>query len=191
MTYESQVECESKVAEGVKFTVRVLNKIQRAKRDLPLLEVHGQITDIVQQIGKITDHQGEIQDIRDGAKDRALTPEEESKIKAIQDRHGYSRDMIELAKLDHKYGHLINIHQKPAFILAGLMTISGLTIGGKPITNAQQLIEHGHDDLIDEVYIECVKASGLAQEQQKNSSSSSDSQEAAPVGENSTTATAA
>jgi hypothetical protein len=155
MTFESQIEHESKTFEGVRFTVRVLNNIQRAKRDLALLPQKAELTRL------------------------------SAKLDDLRKQENF--DTVEELRLDAEIGMLTNIHMKPALITAGLISITG----AEGIANAADLIDHGPDDLIDEVYVACFMASGLTQQQQKNSSSQSDS--LAPVAEQdlSTTATTA
>jgi hypothetical protein len=148
-TFASKVEYPSQSCEGVKFTVRVLNKIQRAQRDLELIPHQAETTRIFER------------------------------MKAIEDPKS-----IEYLELDARYGVLINLHFKPAYIRAGLISVEGF----EGIETAADLIDRGPDSLIDEVYEKCYLASGLTTEQQKNSSSASDS--VAPVAEASQNTTA-
>lgn len=155
MTFESTIEHESQTFEGVRFVVRVLNNIQRAKRDLALLPQKAELTRLSSRLDEL--------------------------------RKQENFDTVEELRLDAEIGMLTNIHMKPALISAGLISITG----ADGIANAADLIDHGPDDLIDEVYVACFMASGLTQQQQKNSSSQSDSLAPVAEPETSTTATTA
>lgn len=151
-TFEPTVDHASKSFDGVTFTVRVLNNIQRAKRDLALLPQKAELTRLTSRLDDL--------------------------------RKQDNFDTVEELRLDAEIGLLTNIHIKPALISAGLISITG----ADGISNAAELIDHGPDDLIDEVYVACFMASGLTHYQQKNSSSQSDS--LAPVAESDLSTTA-
>lgn len=160
MNLESTVTKDSTTRPGVRFTVRVLNKIQRARRDFALVEPRTKLTGLYQQMSAIPSD-------------------------ATEDA-----DRLRRASLDHECGLLIDMHLKPAYIRAGLLSIEGLEIDGKPAT-ADSLIERGNDELdplIDEIYLACATESGLSEEQKKDSPSPEPSSAAPAEDEKNTTA---
>ena len=94
------------------------------------------------------------------------------------------------ARLDREYGVIHARYIKPAVILAGLVRVDGLTADGKPVTDAEALLELGADAdaLIDEIYIACERGSGLTVAQKNESSSGGTSTDAEQAPSTSTTA---
>jgi hypothetical protein len=148
MQIESKKTIESTTAPGVTFTVRRLNRIQRAKRDLGCMDARLRFTAAIERYR-------DLEKVKEGAR----TPEQETEMRA----------------LDYEAGLIVNEHLKPASISAALTAITGLEIDGKPATVAA-IIENGGpevDELLDEIYTACEAASGLSGAETKNSQSPS------------------
>jgi hypothetical protein len=155
----SKITAESKTMPGVTFTVRVLNKIQRARRDLPVMAARQKISLLIREYGPL-------QEIPDGER----TPEQEARMAAI----------------DAEYSRLQDGEIKPCEIRAGLVSLAGIEIDGKPAT-ADSLIEASgadYDELLDEIATACRSAASLSPAETKNLQSDSTSTE--PVGTDST-----
>jgi hypothetical protein len=166
VSFNSTETFESTARPGVKFTVRRLNKIQRTKRDAGILEDRVKLSELMAEMRALTDP--------------ATTPEEKTRVMLSR----------EYQVLDARMGvPMVSVIQ-PAYIRAGLLSIEGYEIDGKPAT-AESLIEHGEDDLLEEIYVHCLTLSGLDGEQEKNSSSPGTSPEAADSAVKPTTANAA
>lgn len=148
MTFESKTTHESQVHAGVRFTIRRLNVIQRAKRDSPLLQQRTRLTEIEQRIGEMTP----------GPKE------------------GTDPHQIERARLQAEAKDLEDLYFRPAYIKAGLISIEGCDVDGKPM-NAEAVIDSAPDGLITEIYIACIDASGLSPTEMGNLPSPSTSPE--------------
>lgn len=159
ISIQSKISHDSTVKPGVKFNVRVLNKIRRAKRDLPIIEARAKCSALAAEyapIGKLIERKalegGLSEIVNDGR-----TPEQKDRCFAI----------------DAEYTWLDNGVVKPAIIRAGLVSIDGLEIDGACAT-AETLIENAgpdFDDFIEEVFLACEAASGLTPIEIKNSGS--------------------
>lgn len=162
MNFESKITHESRTVPGVKFTVRRLNVVQRAKRDAPLLQQRVRLTEI----------------------DHRLRSLPEIPVDG-HDPFGPDR-----AALNVELQDLENLHFRPAYLRAGLISVEGIEIDGAPVT-AQTLIESGPDDLIIEIYNACMSASEMNAVQQGNLQSPITSAEQEGGGESNTTVTSA
>lgn len=194
MLYRSKVTRDSEVMPGVRFTVRVLNQIQRARRDSEIVSARIRVSEIAAKLNRLPDPDREILDIRGKAtlEDREPTGPERESIAAIEARHGVDEARIERARLDHEMACIINTELKPAHIRAALIGIEGLEIEGETLAAPwDALFAEGPADLIDEIYHASVTASGLTVDQSKNSSSPSPSDKQAGGGETISTATPA
>lgn len=162
MTFESKINHESESFPGVKFTVRRLNSIQRAKRDAKMLEQRVRISEL-------------------DAKQRALPKVEPDQPDSAA---------VERARLTAELETLESEHFKPAYIRAGMISIEGFEVEGKA-GGVEDVLEHAPDELIAEIYLACIRASGLTEIQQGNSQSPSTSTDQEGGGETSTTAKSA
>jgi hypothetical protein len=159
LSFDSQTTVHSKALDGVSFTIRVLNRIQRAKRDLPLIEARTKYSQLWEQYEAIP-------------KDAAPA------------------EMLRKSVLLHELSIINDLHLKPAYIRAGLVSIAGLEIDGEDAT-ADSLINSGSaklDEFIDEIYEECQKTSGLDESQKKASEPQASSSEAKATDELTTVA---
>lgn len=157
MNFDSTVTHESEALPGVKFTVKRLNNIERAKRDLAIAEHSIRFADLLSQI-------------------RELQGETDKGGKPLSDPS--PDDKRSIARLDHEAGLVLNAYLKPAVLRGALVSVEGLDIGGSPAT-ADTVLASAPDALIDEIWIQARTAEGMTGDQAKNSSSPSDS--GAPV----------
>jgi len=75
------------------------------------------------------------------AEGREATPEEQTKIRAIESKPETIGQRVARNKLDHRIGLIINRELKPAYIRASLVSIEGFEVEGK--ARGQAL---GHSD---------------------------------------------
>ena len=143
---ESKRIIESSTTPGVTFTVRRLNRVQRARRDLTVIGPRMKFTAAIERYRELEAL-------------KARTAEHDTEMRA----------------LDYEVGLIANNDLKPASITASLVSIAGLEIDGLPAT-VQTLIENGGPDtdaLMDEIYLACEEASSLSGADAKNSQSPS------------------
>ncbi len=146
-----KITTESKALPGVKITVRRLTQIQRAMRDLDCMEQQVRIAEIQAELDELVKPFRKTDDA---------------------DEQELPRDVVAKGtRLLNERNALEAAYVKPSTIRAGLIRIEGEGVA----RNADELIENGPDALIDEVYTEISRASGLTVDERKNSSSPSDS----------------
>ncbi len=148
MNFEPTQTIESTARPGVTFVVRRLNKIQRAQRDAKLIDARARIAAIYERMRPMFND------------DSTVRPER----------------LDEFQKLDNEVGMSMVTDLYPAYVRAGLLSISGYEIAGKPAT-IESLLSDGEDALLDEIYAACVANGGLTAEQEKNSQSPATSPE--------------
>ena len=162
MNFEPTQTIESAARPGVTFVVRRLNKIQRAQRDAKLIDARARIAATYERMRPMFND------------DSTVKPER----------------LEEFQKLDNEVGMAMVTDLYPAYLRAGLLSISGYEIAGKPAT-IESLLSDGEDALLDEIYAACVANGGLTAEQEKNSQSPSTSPEVGAMDPMPTTAPAA
>jgi hypothetical protein len=193
ISIESKIVTESTVKAGVTFTVKTLNSTGRARRDFPIAEHLAEYSFLIEEYRSLfpkgwTELQQaklkvaslsvdlENPDIADDA--RATKEAELAQAKEALRVTGASvADTPENEKrrriVDFKAGLIRSQYMVPAYVRAGLVSITGLEIDGKPAT-ADSLLEStgaDYDALIEEIYAACEQASGLTGDQRKNSES--------------------
>lgn len=149
MQITSKKTIESIAVPGVTFTVRRLNKIQRAKRDRPVMAER-------LRFGTALREREAIKPMKEPA--RVLSAD----LQKEYDAFNYEATL------------LYEEYLVPASISAALVSITGLEIDGTAITSASALLESGTtetDTLFDEIYGACESASGLSDAERKNSKS--------------------
>jgi len=170
---------------GVKFTVRTLNKIQRAKRDYPVAEKVIEYSELADEyFALLPKGWAEVQAARVKlAKLRAASEDERDDAEialAAEAVRVIEASIVDTPKsqtrrnvVDLQAQMVRDEHFKPAAIRASLVKIDGLEIDGKPATAELLLASTGadYDELIDEIYLACEAAAGLSADQQKNSQS--------------------
>ncbi len=150
ISLQSKTTHESKSVPGVTFTVRALNKIQRAKRDLPVAEARQRL---------------------------AMLISEYAPLAKIDEADRTEAQSMRMREIDFEFSLIDHRDIMPAEIRAGLVSIEGLEIDGKPAT-VESLIEGAGadmDDLIEEIAVACKAASGLSAAETKNSESATTS----------------
>lgn len=169
MNFEPTQEIKSTARPGVTFVVRRLNKIQRAQRDAKLIDARARIASTYERMRPM------LEDVT--APDGKVT-------QIVKAAH-----LEEFQKLDNEVGMAMVTDLYPAYLRAGLLSITGYEIAGKPAT-IDNLLSDGEDALLDEIYAACVANGGLTAEQEKNLQSPGTSPEAGTVGQTPTTAPA-
>lgn len=171
MNFSTTETHESQAEPGVRFTVRVLNRIQRAGRDMELLKHRERLTQIQSEIAELIVE-----------KDNGPGQPKTMSVKPGAE--------VRMAVLSHESTLIEAQHVTPAYIRAGLVSVEGYDIDGQPAT-VETIISGGSDALLDEIYTACSAASGLSAEQRKNSqpAGTSPAPEGTPAGP--TTATPA
>lgn len=147
ISIKSKNVIESKAVPGVRFTVRTLNKIQRAARDFPIASARAHIADLLEEYFAIK-----------ATPEADRTPGQVERLNAIDYR---------------EYSAVYDAQIVPANLRAGIVSIEGLEIDGAPAT-AQSLIDSGgadYDALITEMNDACEAASRLTPTETKNSQS--------------------
>jgi hypothetical protein len=161
MQLTSRKTIYSKAIEGVRFSVRRLNRVQRARRDRSIAEQREQYFAASNAYFEAMKKAGfEIgPDGRWARKEGAPEPtlEMSNEIRSFGDQATMYFDEFIV----------------PASIRAGLISIENLACNGESITTADQLLdcESNADDLIHEVYLACEGGAGLSDEERKNSQS--------------------
>jgi hypothetical protein len=144
-TFESKITHDSAAFPGVKFTIRRLNQIQRAKRDLEIATKASRLTELSEKWRAST---------KDTKAEESITPEQSRLLGDIQNEHAATA--------------------MPIIIRHGFLSMEGFEINGDSPT-VEQIIESGPEQLVQEIFDACVAAAGLSEEQQKNSQSPGDS----------------
>lgn len=173
MNFKAKQTFDSKTCEGVRFTVRMLNVIQRAKRDMEIAEERIQFGALVQHV-------------RAASESDALQKESAALIKHLSDKLGEKHDdTTEAARIltayqqisepaesrsaDYRAGLILDMTMKPAAIQAGLVSIEGLHDDEAVIKTAEDLIDRGPSELIHEIWLRCEELAGMSPGDQKNS----------------------
>ena len=161
MNLTGTITHQSEALPGVSFTVRRLNYIARAERDLSMLEDRARINAIIRRMEPLCDG-GKIERDDDGRVSN-ITKGREHEFRPLDNEHAM-------------------IHQNrivPAYIRAGLLSVEGIEIEGA-VATVESLLKHAPDALLDEVFAACYAASDLSEAQRKNllSPGSSDEPEA-------------
>jgi hypothetical protein len=142
----------------VSFTVKALNVIERARRDMSMAAARSECLRLNRERDALL---------------KALLPRTDG------DFSGYTYAEIEtLAEADKQRVYLLleqsdlvhNSEILPAEIRAALVSVEGIESGGQPAT-IETVLSAAPSDLIDEIHAACISASGLTGEQEKNSPS--------------------
>lgn len=144
----------SKVNESVHFTIRALNTIQRAKRDLSLLTEKAKMRDLITKRNEILE--------------KIYGPETDEAKRAELYKNAPPEAVAENNRMYEEAETIGGTTIIPATIRAGLVKVEGLTIDGVPIVDAEAFIDNAPDALIDEAYKLCSEASALDSDARKN-----------------------
>lgn len=150
ISFDPTRKLQSTAKPGVSFTVRVLNKFEKAKRELALLPAREKLSNLA---------------IR-----RKALMEEMPGPNGEQLQRARPGCEVEAGMIDEEFGCLMLIELQPAYIRAGLISIEGYEIAGRP-ADVESLIAQGEDDLLEEIHAACLANGGLTPEQEKNSQS--------------------
>ena len=137
---KTRVTIQSTTTPGVTFTIRRLNKIQRATRDSSVFEHYAAFQFALGEFA------------------RNLPTPETPDTPEMQERR---------KRLDYEATLVHRAHLLPVSIKAALISIEGLTVDDKPIKTAADLLEFGTPDtdaLLDEVYEACELGGQVAEE---------------------------
>jgi hypothetical protein len=151
MDFKTQVEIESKVVDGARFTVRVLNRRQALELEFSILEARSKMADIQEQTRNLC---GDDISIVDG-----------KEIRTWRINPGSER---EYRRLNLQWEMLLRSAVSPAYIRAGLVSFEGYTMNGGETPTVDELIDRGLDGFLDEITGACVAHSCMSEEDQKN-----------------------
>jgi len=152
MKLTSTVTYTSETHPDVTFTVRVLNLIQRAKRDLGIAD---HLTAYAENEQK---REAILRDICGEEKDPA------KRTTLVQ----ASSRAAELAKVHVDSNMIYEAHIQPAEIRSGLVKVQGLEIDDCAAPTVEQVIAWAPDDLLREIAKRCNENAGMTADQQKN-----------------------
>lgn len=144
MLLTTSITHESAALEGVKFTVRRLNYLARCERDLAMIADRARLSELTRQIAAISDEASE------------------------GERKPHAGREAEFSRLNAEHSMVFRSRLVPAYIRAGLVSIEGVEVDGKP-ADVASFGAWATDDLIDEVFAACYAASDLSEAERKNS----------------------
>ena len=156
LNFDTTIARQSLIFSEITYTVRVLNSIERARRDAPLLEARARITELMR--------------VRTEFEKSLPKPAPEAKV---EDPADYP---VNVLKAIEEIGHLREKQIIPAYIMAGFVSAT-YTINGEAVTAANVL--NSRTPLLAELYTYCEEASELDGETAKNLQSSTTSAGAA------------
>ncbi len=149
MQLTTTITHESAALAGVRFTVRRLNYIARCERDLGILSNRSRLGGIMREMEMLCDGGAIVRD--DDGKVTNIRTGKESTFRV----------------LENEWAMLHQTQIVPAYIRAGLVSIEGLEVDGKPAT-VESVLAAAPDALLDEIFAACHAASDLSDEQRKN-----------------------
>jgi len=150
LSFDTTVTKDSTAYEGVRFTVRVLSDLERAKRDLLIMEDIARIAELMPQRDACL-----VDDPPVEGKDptQRVDPAKRAEFTRIKYELDGAVARVRAAKINYSF-----------------VGIEGVETGGKPATIAQ-ILASGHDKLIEEIEAACAEAEGLSATARKNSPS--------------------
>jgi hypothetical protein len=163
MNFSSNKTVVSASHPEVSFTVRVLSKLERTKRDAALLKARFDAAKLLQQLKSLMDGDGK-----------------DAKI-----REGYE---LEASEVEVQMNQILESDIKPTVIRHGLISVDGFSVDGREVIRPDEFANVAPEDLFEEAYDACQEAAGLTEEALKNSSSPTTSAGAEPVEASNTTA---
>lgn len=138
MNFQSKTTHESKVCDGVAFTVRTVNQRKRAEWGLSIADSLAEQDRLLRQMKAIEDN-GQVQDEK----------------------------AVEYQELMFRWTGINNAHVKPALVDLALVSIDGITVDGEE-SNLAAILEVAPDELAEEIYRVCQEAAGLSGTDSKN-----------------------
>jgi hypothetical protein len=161
MDFKTEVTLESKVVEGARFTVRVLNRRQALELEFGILDARSKMAELQEQTKLLC---GDDISFVDG-----------KEVRLWRINPGSER---EYRRLNMQWEMLLRSVVSPAYIRAGLISFEGYTINGGKTPTVDELIDRGLDSFLDEITGACVAHSCMSEEDQKNSQSPTTSPQA-------------
>ena len=152
MKLSSTVVYTSEIDPDVKFTVRVLNHIQRASRDLG----------ISAHLAAYADNERKRLSLLREIVGTETDPKKQTELIRASDKGA------ELGRAVVDSDLIYEAHIQPAEIRAGLVKVEGLEIDGCATPTVDQVIAWAPDNLLREIARRCNENAGLGAEQQKN-----------------------
>lgn len=176
MNFKSTETHESTTCEGVRFTVRALNVIQRAERDAQVSEHQWAFAELLGKYQRVRAEEPLAKEAEEVAVELSKLGEPHGDLAArvvtlINQYQAIKTEIPEARRADYESGLLMDLHLKPSVIRAGLVSVEGLMDGEEEITDAEGVIQHAPSKLIEEIWIECQRAAGLGETDSKNSQS--------------------
>jgi len=145
MNLSTTITHASEAVPGVTFVVRRLNYLARCERDLGILEDRSRLSEIARSM-----------EMHCEGGDATKPP--------------LAGHEAEHRKLDAEYSLVYQSRIVPAYLRAGLVSLTGVDVDGAP-ADAAAFAGWAPDALLDEMFGACVAASDLAENERKNSSS--------------------
>jgi len=152
MILKTRETFDSQIHPGVKFTVRVLSDIQRARRDAKVMAERMKYGELSRRASRL---------FKEAAGD------EEDKEKSIAAVNA-SPQADEIARLQEEANLIYKAHILPNALEAGFVSIEGITAEDGSALALPALIESAPKDLLEEIALRCEQASGISEPQQKN-----------------------
>ena len=151
MDFKTQVEIESKVVQGARFVVRVLNRRQALELEFGIVEARAAMADIQEQTNALCEDDVSLVDGKE-VRNWRINPGSER----------------EYRRLNMQWELLLRSTVSPAYIRAGLVSFEGYTMNGGKTPTVEELIDQGLDGFLDEITGACVAHSCMPAEDQKN-----------------------
>ncbi len=167
LTLKTKETFDSKTVAGVRFTLRVLNNIQRAQRDLQVSEQLATYYEKVRRQGRL------IQKATASVPQLPPDPKEEQiaeRRAALEGALANSPDAEEIQRLDDEANRIYLSTIVPNAIRSAFISIEGIEVDGRPAT-IDELLTAAPGYLLEEIGSAAEAVSGLTPEEQKNSAS--------------------
>lgn len=174
---------ESKIYPGVRFRIRTLNVIERARRDAQISEHRIEYSRLSIELDTVKRKLiGEAETEFTAAIRKELQKLELPldhpvtlglarwcSVQQVEERFDAlpEAERHKMEKLQVQQEQVYQLHILPATIRAALVGIEGLTVDGKDVT-VDDVLSDSPDDLLEEIASACLSASGLIEADAKN-----------------------
>ena len=174
---------DSVLFPGVRYKVRTLNVIARAKRDAKIADHRLEYSRLSNEQRTLTEKllgegstpfiaalRKELEKL-DLPQDHPVTVGltkycSEEELRAKFDSLS-AADQAKIEAVQQAHTHIYQQHILPSTISAALVSVEGFDIDGTPAT-VEQILATAPDDMLSEIYQACANASGLVETDQKN-----------------------
>jgi hypothetical protein len=159
LTIEPEIQINSTAVPGVTYTVRNLNRIQRAEREFGLMEARYRVSELNSELAAL-------------AKEFGIDPDADTSVAELFAADATAAQSRRRALLWKEIGLIGDRDIKPATIKAGLISIQGVDVGDKA-ADVESILsgDPKTDALLDEIFAACEDSAGLLEKQRKNSAS--------------------